>query len=235
VKAFLLAAGEGRRLRPLTDSVPKCLVPIRGTPLLGIWLHLCEAHGVSEVLVNVHHLPEHVMAFLESWPTRIDVRVVHEPVLLGSAGTVVANRSFVRSEPTFLILYADVLTNADLGAIARFHAARQEVLTIGVVPTEVPKEKGTLLIDSFGRVTAFAEKAAVPLSNMSNAGIYVASQEIFGRMPASVSSTRQVLDFGSDILPGLVPDVAAFPIREPLMDIGTPESYALAQRAWQPI
>ena len=71
MKAFLLAAGEGLRLRPLTLTTPKCLVPIRGTPLLGIWLELLERHGVSEVLINLHHLPERVREFLAEAKTRV--------------------------------------------------------------------------------------------------------------------------------------------------------------------
>ena len=69
MKAFLLAAGEGRRLRPLTDRVPKCLVPIGGTPLLGIWLRLLESHGVRGALLNTHYLADEVTAFLRTWPT----------------------------------------------------------------------------------------------------------------------------------------------------------------------
>ena len=67
MKAFLLAAGEGRRLRPLTDSIPKCLVPVAGTPLIGLWLRLLELHGVSDVLINVHHFHEQVVDFLGSF------------------------------------------------------------------------------------------------------------------------------------------------------------------------
>jgi mannose-1-phosphate guanylyltransferase len=231
VKAFLLAAGEGRRLRPLTDRVPKCLVPIGDTPLLGIWLQLLEAHGVRGALVNTHYLAGEVDAFVRTWATSMEVATVHEPRLLGSAGTVLANRGFVAGEDFFFVIYADNLSNVDLSAMARFHAARPEPLTIGVVPTDRPREKGTVVIDAHDRVIAFDEKAEHPRSNLSNAGIYVASAGLFDELRAAGPS--DVLDFGYDVLPRLVPRVAAYRIPEFLIDIGTPEAYAEAQRTWR--
>jgi mannose-1-phosphate guanylyltransferase len=230
VKAFLLAAGEGRRLRPLTDSLPKCLVPIGGTPLLAIWLEALASNGVTHVLINVHHLHDKVVQFLTGFRTPLHVDIVHEPTLLGSAGTVLANRQFVVDERAFFIVYADVLTSIDLRRMARFHESRGEPVTIGLVPTDIPQEKGTVLVDSEGRVARFAEKAEVPLSNLSNAGIYVAGQEIFAHIPSG--SAGRPVDFGVDVFPSLTPHIAAYPIEEFLMDIGTPALYELADREW---
>ena len=231
MKAFLLAAGEGRRLRPLTDSLPKCLVPIRGTPLLAIWLRLLEAHGITDVLVNVHHFHERITDFLSSCQTPVVVKTVHEPRLLGSAGTVLANRDFVATEESFLVLYADNLTAVDLRKMIAFHSGRSEALTLGVTPTDRPTEKGTVVIGSHGQVIEFAEKAAQPRSNLANAGIYVANQAVFEYLPRSLPAAG-VLDFGYDVLPRMVPHVAAYRIDEFLMDIGTPEAYARAQEVW---
>ena len=87
MKAFLLAGGHGVRLRPITDTIPKCLVPIQGVPLLSIWLQLCKRIGIDEVLINVHAHAKTVCEFLERDSHRIAVRVVAELQLLGSAGT----------------------------------------------------------------------------------------------------------------------------------------------------
>lgn len=231
MKAFLLAAGEGRRLRPLTDSLPKCLVPIRGTPLLAIWLRLFEMHGVTSVLVNLHHFPERVSEFLESWPTSVAVHTVHEPRLLGSAGTVLANREFVDGEDSFLVIYADNLTSINLRSMIRFHQGHREPLTLGVAPTDRPSEKGTVVVGSHGEVLEFAEKAAQPRSNLANAGVYVVNQGLFDFLPRALPADG-VLDFGYDVLPRMVPHVAAYRIDEFLMDIGTPEAYEQAQRIW---
>lgn len=231
MKAFLLAAGEGRRLRPLTDSVPKCLVPVHGTPLLAIWLRLFEENGVTEVLVNAHHLHEQVVAFLRSHPTDVTVHVVHEPRLLGSAGTVWANRAFVNGEPYFLIAYADNLTTLSLRSLARFHRIGGQPLTMGIVETDAPSEKGIAVVGPGDRVVEFAEKPARPKSRMANAGIYAANQSLFAYLRDCVPGPGG-LDFGYDVVPRMVPNVTAYPIGDFLMDIGTMENYARAQELW---
>lgn len=229
LKAFLLAAGEGRRLRPLTETIPKCLVPIQGTPLLAIWLELLARHGVSDVLINLHAHAGQVRQFLGRRAAPLRIETVHEPHLLGSAGTVSTNRAFVAGEESFLVLYADNLTSVNLGAIVRFHAGRSEALTLGVVPTDKPREKGTVVLGPRGEVLAFEEKAPQPRSNLANAGIYIARQAVFDYIP---DGPRGVLDFGFHVLPAMVPNLAACPIGEFLMDIGTPEDYQKAQADW---
>ena len=231
MKAYLLAAGEGRRLRPLTDTIPKCLVPIGGTPLLGIWIRLLEAHGVTAVLVNLHHFHERVREFLAAFPTTMTVEQVYEPRLVGSAGTVLTNRGFVDGEKRFLVVYADVLSAIDVGKMVRFHDTRSELLTVGVAPTDRPREKGTVVVDDKGRILAFEEKAEQPRSNLANVGVYVSSPAVFDYMPPAVPAGA-VLDFGYDVLPRMVPDVAAYLVNEFLMDIGTPDAYARAQELW---
>ncbi|MGE0384269.1 MAG: NDP-sugar synthase [Gammaproteobacteria bacterium] len=228
MKAFLLAAGLGTRLRPLTESVPKCLVPIRGRPLLDIWLGLCARYGVAEVLVNVHHLPECVASFLARYGGPVRVRTVYEPVLLGSAGTVWSQRSFVAGERDFLVLYADNLTEVDLRRMVEFHRAHEASFTMGLVPTEVPREKGIVVLDHAGLVVEFAEKPSQPRSNLSNAGVYVAGPDLFEVM----APQPPPYDFGFDVLPRLVGRMHGYPIEEYLRDIGTPESLRQAERDW---
>ena len=122
LKAFLLAAGHGTRLRPLTDTIPKCLLPVRGVPLLQIWLQHCSHFGIDEVLINIHSHAEQVQSFLASYSgSSPKVRVVRETKLLGSAGTLLENRSWVDSDDCFCVFYADVLNQADLGAMLRMH------------------------------------------------------------------------------------------------------------------
>src|SRR6266496_1813946 len=108
MKAFLLAAGEGTRLRPITNSIPKCLVPIRRQPLLGIWLELCRESGIDEVLINLHSHGDSVRQFLAEDDCGVRVTLSEEPVLLGSAGTIAANRAWVESDAHFFVFYADV-------------------------------------------------------------------------------------------------------------------------------
>jgi len=231
MKAFLLAAGEGRRLRPLTDSTPKCLVPIRGTPLLALWLELLEREGVTDVLINLHHLAEKVEAFLRSRRTSLRVFTSHEDRLLGSAGTVLQNRDFVAGDEEFLVLYADNLTNADLRKMVSFHRDRPEPLTLGVQPTDRPQEKGIVVLDGDFRVTAFDEKPARPRSDLANAGIFVARSEVLDEASA-VRPEGEVLDFGYHVLPRMLGRMNAYVLTEFLADIGTHEALERAQRAW---
>ena len=111
MKAMILAAGRGERLRPLTDTVPKCLVPINGRPLLSYWMTLLERHGFDDVIINVHHLPDAVRAFADG-VRHPRLTLFNEPQLLGSAGTVRANRDWVADGASFLIAYADDLSKA---------------------------------------------------------------------------------------------------------------------------
>jgi len=230
MKAFLLAAGEGTRLRPLTQSIPKCLIPIQGTPLLAIWLDLLARSGFDEVLVNLHHLPERVTDFLSRHDSKLRVETRYEPTLLGSAGTVLANRDFVDGERDFLVAYADNLTNAPLADMCAFHRSREEEMTLGVTRTDRPSEKGILVVDDSDTVVAFEEKPKRPRSDLANAGIYVARPGIFDAF-AEVR-TGAALDFGFHVLPALAHRSNVYRISSFLMDIGTPEAYDTAQRTW---
>jgi mannose-1-phosphate guanylyltransferase len=117
MKAFLLAAGRGTRLRPITDDTPKCMLAIVDRPMLDIWLDALGQAGVDEVLVNVHHLPEAVHHHIEARTPPPITRTVFEPELLGSAGTLLANRDWVDREELFLACYADNLTDFDLRSL----------------------------------------------------------------------------------------------------------------------
>src|SRR5262249_7623313 len=112
-KALILAAGLGTRLRPLTDSVPKCLIGIEGIPLLEYWIDALERAGIAQALVNTHHFSEQVREYL-SQRNRVGDCYVHEayePQLLGSAGTVTANRCWADDASEMLIIYADNYSN----------------------------------------------------------------------------------------------------------------------------
>ena len=173
MKAYLLAAGYGTRLKPLTDTTPKCMVPIHGQPLLGWWLTLLQRHGVTDVLVNTHYLPEPVRAFIEDYNrqnTGLTVYEAYEPELLGSGGTVRENRAFVRGEEDFLICYADNLTNANLTAFQDFHRKHNGILSMALFHTNVPKQCGIAELDANERISAFEEKPEQPKSNLANTG-----------------------------------------------------------------
>src|SRR4030067_1794928 len=103
MKAFLLAARLGTSLKPITDNIPKCLVKIHNQPLLYYWLKLCEKYGIDEVIINLHYLPDKVKEFLKGNQTAIRVKTVYEKKLLGSGGTILNNKDFVKGEESFFI------------------------------------------------------------------------------------------------------------------------------------
>lgn len=227
MKAFLLAAGNGTRLRPITDRIPKCLVPIRGVPLLAIWFDLCRRYGIDEVLLNLHAQSSGVRDFLATDRSGIHVRLFEEPVLLGSAGTLRANRTWVESEPSFWVIYADVLTNANLARMAEFHQQHDGVATLGVCPVPDPQRAGIVTLSTGGLIQNFVEKPQNPESNLAFAGIMLARPGLLKSLPGKTPA-----DLGHDVLPMLANQIYAHPITEYHRDIGTLESYAVAQTDW---
>ncbi|MEW5975405.1 MAG: nucleotidyltransferase family protein [Acidobacteriota bacterium] len=225
MKAFILAAGLGTRLRPLTDSVPKCLLPVRGKPILQYWLELCANHGISQVLINLHHHDQKVREFVRSRDWGLTVVLTFEPTLLGSGGTVRSNGDWIRQESEFAILYADNLTNVNLTRMREFHQNSGRPLTMGLFRTSFPEQCGIVRLSDYGVVVEFAEKPASPWSNLANAGIYFASPAILNLIPAHTPC-----DIGHDLLPLLVGNMMGYCVPEYLLDIGTPESYAQAQQ-----
>ena len=172
MKAFLLAAGVGSRLRPITDTIPKCMVPIDGQPMLDIWLDAFDGAGVDEVLVNLHHLPDAVRHHLEARTGTPAVRTFFEPELLGSAGTLAANRHWVDGEEMFLACYADNLTDFDLRSLVQAHREHGAIATLTVFHSERPSAGGVVELDAAGTVIGFEEKPAKPVSDLVNAGMY---------------------------------------------------------------
>lgn len=229
-KAFLLAAGLGMRLRPLTDTVPKCLVPIDGRPLLCIWLDICEQLGIQDALINTHHLPHAVRAWADQQKTRVRIKLYHEESLLGSAGTVAANRDFVGVDEDFYVFYADNLVHADLEALKGFHLRHSGVLTIGLFHAPKPESCGIATLDASGRILSFEEKPSRPASDLANAGIYVARRELFDCLPR-----QGFADFGRDVIPRLIGKVWGWPLDGYLIDVGSPESYRKALEEWPAI
>lgn len=227
MKAFLLAGGHGTRLRPLTDSVPKCLAPIRGEPLLDIWLDLCAGSGITEVLINLHAHSQVIERHLQRTKPPVSVRLIREDRLLGSAGTVAANRSWIGSDAAFWILYSDVLTNTNLRRMREFHSRHGGVATLGLYQVPDPSRCGVALTDDAGFITEFEEKPQTPRSNWVFSGIMVAGSHLFDWIPPWVPA-----DIALHVLPRLLGKMRAYRIHDYLLDIGTLPNYHKAQSTW---
>ncbi|HKB91674.1 MAG TPA: nucleotidyltransferase family protein [Opitutaceae bacterium] len=228
MRALLLAGGIGTRLRPLTDYLPKCLVPIHGRPLIDYWLELLLSQGVSEVLVNTHYLAPLVAEFLQrcSWSDRVSV--VHEERLLGTAGTILANRSFFRDE-RFLVAHADNLTRFDVRTFALRHASRplHAEMTMMLFKVDNPSSCGIVELDHLGVVHQFHEKVASPPGNLANAAVYILEPTVVDFLE---KFGRAEIDFSIEVIPNFLGKIFTFLNTDYHRDIGTMGSWLLAQR-----
>jgi mannose-1-phosphate guanylyltransferase len=227
VKAFLLAAGVGSRLRPITDTIPKCMLDIDGRPLLDIWLDAFNRADVSEVLVNLHHLPDVARRHLAARTAPPVVRTFFEPELLGSAGTLRANRQWVEKEEFFLVCYADNLTDFDVRSLVDTHQEHGAIATMAVFHSERPSAGGVVELDATGRVTGFVEKPAEPVSDLTNAGMYAFHPGVIDEISGTPPS-----DIGYDLLPKLVGRARAVLVEGYFRDVGTPDAYRRAREEW---
>ncbi|MCL2083884.1 MAG: nucleotidyltransferase family protein [Oscillospiraceae bacterium] len=230
MKAFLLAAGIGSRLRPLTDATPKCLIPVAGKPLIEWWLELFRLHGVTDVLINTHHHREQVRDFIDGHNAnrgQPKLYETYEQRLMGSCGTVLTNRDFVAEEREFLICYADNLTRINLTALRDFHRGHNGVLTMALSPSNTPEQAGIVSLDENGLIVEFVEKPVRPKSDLANAGVYIANQAVFSHFPR-----QEFIDFAADVLQGLAGQMYGRIVEEYHLDIGTPENLQKARDEW---
>ena len=227
MKALLLAAGIGSRLRPITDTIPKCMVAIDGRPLLDIWLDAFDRAGVDEVLVNLHHLPDVVRQHVAARTRPPAVTLTFEPELLGSAGTLRANRRWVAGEDSFLACNADNLTDFALRDLIDAHRAAGAVATLTAFHSDNPSAGGVIEADEAGRMTGFTEKPPQPVSDLVNAGMYAFSTAVLDEIGPDTP-----VDIGYHLLPSLVGRAQVVPVEGYFRDIGTPDAYRRARKEW---
>ena len=228
MRAILLAAGCGTRLRPITNTIPKCLVPIKGKPLLEIWLERLTHAGIGPFLVNTHYLADQVNAYIGSSLYKDQVTLVYEPELHGTAGTLIANLDFFKGQDGMLI-HADNYCLADFSAFARAHEERPAecVMTMMTFRTDTPSTCGIVELDERGVVIGFHEKVAKPPGNLANGAIYILSSELLERLEADLQSVK---DFSTEVLNRFIGRIYTYETKEVFLDIGTPESYEQANK-----
>lgn len=228
MKAILLAGGLGTRLRPLTNTIPKCLVSINHEPLLEFWLKNLENAGISNFLINTHYLPDQVKVFIEKSRFRSKVVTVHEDILLGTAGTLKANLDFFENQDGML-LHADNYCMANLDDFKKAHMNRPRncLVTMMTFITNNPSGCGIVECDDSGVVVGFHEKVNTPPGNIANAAIYILSKEFIEQYENSFSNAT---DFSTEVLPNLMGKIFTHLTSEIFLDIGTPENYMLANK-----
>ena len=244
MKAMILAAGKGTRVRPITHTIPKPMIPILQKPVMEFLLELLREHGFTEIMVNVSHLAEEIENYFRdgqrfgveiaySFEGRIeDGELIGDA--MGSAGGLKKIQTFQRFfDDTFVVLCGDALIDLDLSEAVRRHKAKGAMASL--ITKRVPREQvssyGVVVTDDDGRVRSFQEKPAVDeaASDMINTGIYIFEPEVLDYVPAGVA-----FDIGSDLFPRLVEDGAAFyalPMEFEWVDIGKVPDYWQAIRS----
>jgi len=237
MKGLILAAGKGTRLRDLTHSRPKPMLPVQGKPLLEehiTWLH---DNGIEQIAMNLHHCPTVITDYFGDG-SRFGVQITYsyEPQLLGTAGAAKRLQAFL-DEP-FVVVYGDVFTNLSLPRLLAFHEERKAqtsvttVATLALYKVPNPTECGLVETDATGRIQRFVEKPPPDqvFTDLANAGLMVCEPTLLELIPAASE-----VDFGRHVFPVALTSGYALwgqPITadEYVIDIGTFHGYDRAQQ-----
>lgn len=231
VHALLLAAGFGTRLRPLTLTKPKCLVEINGEPLLERWLQQLEACGCTQTIVNTHYLADQVKALIDNRrQSRMIIECKYERELLGTAGTLTANRNLFKGS-VGLLIHADNVTGEDLNKLLQAHASRPEecLITMLTFDSEDPSKCGIVEIDKDNIVTGFHEKVKDPPGKLANGAVYVFDESLFQWIDGLGGGAK---DFSTEVIPSLVGKIYTWKTDKAYIDIGTYENLKRARRVY---
>ncbi|QWD96915.1 nucleotidyltransferase family protein [Polynucleobacter sp. MG-6-Vaara-E2] len=219
MKAILLAAGYGKRLRPLTEHKPKCLIELNGKPLLDIWINKLINLGVDEILINTHYLAAQVEEFVSKHKFRDKIQLSHEKEIEGTAGTLIKNIDFFGSDDGLLI-HADNFCADNLEKFILAHSKRQEIcdITMLTFQCEHPKECGIVEVDKRKIITKFYEKVDGFNGNMANGAIYCISKNALLEISEKFSSA---VDFSNEIVPNFLGRIYCYQSNQFFIDVGT--------------
>lgn len=229
MRAVLLVGGFGTRLRPLTNDVPKQMLPVVGLSMLERVVRTLGSHGVTEAVLSLGFRPD---AFLEAYPdgecAGVALHYAVEPEPLDTAGAVRFAARSAEIDETFLVVNGDVLTDLDVGRLWDFHRTTGAEATIALTPVDDPSRFGVVPIDDDGRVLEFVEKPSpgTAPTNWINAGTYVLEPSVIDR----IADGRKV-SIERETFPALVADRSLFAQRSEAywLDAGTPATYLQAQ------
>jgi NDP-sugar pyrophosphorylase family protein len=233
LRALVLAAGCGERLRPLTDDRPKPMIEIGGKPILQHNLQMLARAGVCEAVINLHHLPERIREYFGNECAGVSLSYSYEPELLGTAGAARKSAAFLR-DGDFIVAYGDNLSTIDLSKLIALHRQRDADVTLAVFHRDDVGASGIVGLDATDRVTRFLEKPREDeiFSHWVNAGYLVAKPSVLDAIPANGPS-----DFGRDILPQLVARGAriyGYRMTERLWWIDSPADYERTLATFEP-
>ena len=199
LKGIILAGGFGTRLRPLTNYLPKPMVPIIDKPILEYIIALLRKHNILDIAVTLGYKSEHIVRYFGNG-SRFGVHIEYsrETKPLGTAGAVKNAEKFLDDD--FVVMSGDALTNIDLGRMIAYHNTHSGMVTMAVKSVENTEGLGVLKLDDEGKIVDFQEKPLVPISNIVNTGIYVMKREVLDYIPPHLK-----YDFSHDLFPRILP------------------------------
>lgn len=221
MKVLLLAAGFGTRLKPLTDTCPKCLLKIKGIPILGIWLDYLHKIGLNSIFINTHYLAAKVEKYINNSAFNESVELLYEYQIQGTAGTIIYNiNKFIDDD--LLLIHADNYSEADLIKLQEAHNSRPKYCTMTMLlfQTSNPQKCGIVKRDEQGVVVEFYEKVDTPPSNLANAAIYILSVEMLNEL-----KDKNYKDFSCEVIPKYLGRIYTYETEDRLIDIGTIDDY----------
>lgn len=230
MKAMVLAAGLGARLRPITNNIPKPLIPVAGRPLIHYTLNLLKKHGISEATVNLHYLADMIKKEIgDGSRFGIKVNYSYEPEILGTGGGLKKVEDFF-SDGTFIVINADILVDLDLTDVARFHKEKRAIATMVLRHDNDVDSYGAIEIDAEGRIRQFLGKIdykGAPLRRLMFTGIHVLEPEVLSYIPSNTSCCINRTAYPEMISTG--ERVYGYVMDGYWSDLGTPERYRQAE------
>ena len=220
LRALILSAGLGSRLRPITNQVPKCLVKIQNIPILERWIRQLENIGCTHALINTHYKAEQVENYIgERQKTEIQLNLVYEKKLLGTAKTLIKNANFFKN-CTCIMLHADNYTETDIQDALSAHYKREPecLLTMVTFQTDEPENSGIVITDKRGVMQQFFEKVQNPPGSKANGAIYIFESEFIEYIKNEIS---EAADFSLDVLPKLTGKIQTWETDRVFIDIGS--------------
>ncbi|MEI6058745.1 MAG: nucleotidyltransferase family protein, partial [archaeon] len=208
MKAIILSAGKGERLRPLTATIPKPMIPIAGKPVLEYLIRLCRKHDIKDIAINTSYLPEKIKEYFNDGKEfGVNIKYSFEKELLGTSGALNNFRDFFKKE-TFFVIYGDNITDLNLTEMLKFHHSKRSIATLFLYKEKMIDEKttmGSVVINSEGRIKQILENPSseekktlesIPQEfKLINAGVYILEPEILDLIPQGFS------DFAKEIFP----------------------------------
>ena len=234
IKALLLSAGLGTRLRPLTFETPKCLIEINNKPILEYWINSLERIGCDSTIINTHHLHQKVSYFLKNRKNKkMVIKEKFEEKLLGTAGTLIKHKDFFK-DSRIIMLHTDNMTNFDLSELIKADEQRPKncLMTMLTFETNSPQTCGIVVRDKDMIIRDFFEKVNNPPSNIANGAIYIFDSTLLEELSQKNSS---LFDFSKEVIPLFLGRIFSYHTQKDFIDIGTPENLIKAKKIFKKI